>query len=65
MKTENWNEHPKKPAQTTIDDLKMPYVKSMLETKQKLGGMRCAPMNGEGQIDFAIKVKGTKNFSDP
>lgn len=26
MKTENWNEHPKKPQQSTIDDLKIPYV---------------------------------------
>lgn len=29
MKRENWNEHPKKPAQSTIDDLKIPYVLQM------------------------------------
>ena len=65
MKTENWNEHPKKPAQSTIDDLKIPYVQAMRESKAKLGGERCGPIKGGGQPDFASKVKGTKDFSDP
>ena len=33
MKRQNWNEHPKKPAQSTIDGLKIPHHLQAEETK--------------------------------
>ena len=33
LKRENWNEHPKKPAQSTIDNLKIPKHIQDQETK--------------------------------
>ena len=45
MKRENWNEHPKKPAQSTIDDLKIPYVQAMQDSKAKLKNAIYNPAN--------------------
>lgn len=33
MKRQNWNEHPKRPDQSTIENLKIPYHLQVLETK--------------------------------
>ena len=51
MKRENWNEHPKKPAQSTIDDLKIPYVQAMQDSKAKLKNVIYNPAN-DGKPDF-------------
>lgn len=51
MKNENWNEHPKKPAQSTIDDLKIPYVVAMEDTKAKLKAAVYNPAS-DGKADF-------------
>jgi len=56
MKRENWNEHPKRPAQSTIDNLKIPHHLQVLETKQAMKGF--AFILGEnGKPDFQSKVK--------
>ena len=55
MKRQNWNEHPKKPAQSTIDDLKIPYVQAMQDSKAKLKGATYNPAN-DGKPDFQSKV---------
>lgn len=34
MKRQNWNEHPKRPAQSTIDGLKIPHHIQTIETKE-------------------------------
>ena len=34
----NWNEHPKKPDQAKVEDLKYPHFKQALATKNKLKG---------------------------
>ena len=48
QKKENWNEHPKKPDQSKLDDLAIPYVIAMQESKAKLGSQRCGPLaNGQ------------------
>jgi hypothetical protein len=64
MKKENWNEHPKKPAQSAIDDLKIPYVVAMEDTKAKLKQAIYNPAN-DGKADFQSKVTGPQTFSDP
>jgi hypothetical protein len=38
MKRLNWNEHPKRPAQSTIDGLKNPYHMQAMETKMAMKG---------------------------
>ena len=51
MKRENWNEHPKKPDQSTIDNLKIPHYLQALETKKRMQGFAFVP--GEnGKPDF-------------
>ena len=51
MKRENWNEHPKKPDQSTIDNLKIPHYIQMQETKNKLKGYQFVPSE-HGKPDF-------------
>jgi len=59
MKRENWNEHPKKPDQSTIDNLKMPHYLQALETKKRMQGFAFVP--GEnGKPDFQAKVKSQR-----
>ena len=51
MKRENWNEHPKRPAQSTIEGLRNPYHLQVLETKNAMKGFAFVP--GEnGKPDF-------------
>lgn len=38
MKRENWNAHPKRPDQSTIDNLTIPHHVQALETKMALKG---------------------------
>jgi len=64
MKRENWNEHPKKPAQSTIDDLKIPYAQAMQDQKEKLKNAIYNPAY-DGKPDFQSKVTGTQTFSNP
>ena len=59
MKRENWNEHPKRPDQSTIDNLKMPHYLQALETKKRMQGFAFVP--GEnGKPDFQSKVKAQR-----
>ena len=59
MKRENWNEHPKKPDQSTIDNLKIPHYLQALETKKRMQGFAFVP--GEnGKPDFQAKVKSQR-----
>lgn len=60
LKRENWNEHPKKPAQSTIEGLKIPYHIQALETKQKQKALEFKA--GEnGKPNFQAKVKSEQN----
>ena len=36
MKRQNWAEHPKKPPQSVIDNLQIPYVVQMKDKMEKL-----------------------------
>jgi len=56
MKRLNWNEHPKKPAQSTIDNLKIPHHMQALETKQMMKGFQYVP-GQNGKPDFQSKIK--------
>ena len=62
-KTENWNEHPKKPHPAILADLSVPYIIQKNETKKKLLGDIYNPAD-EGKPIFASKVKNKKTFSD-
>ena len=60
MKRLNWNEHPKRPAQSTIEGLKNPYHLQAQETKDAMKGFAFVP--GEnGKPDFQSKVKAQGN----
>ena len=56
MKRENWNEHPKRPDQATIENLRIPHHEQTLETKMKLKGFQFVP-GQNGKPDFQAKVK--------
>lgn len=59
MKRENWNAHPKKPDQSTIDNLTIPHHVQAMETKMALKGFQYVP--GEsGKPDFQAKVKSQR-----
>lgn len=59
------NEHPKKPPQSIIDDLQIPYVEQMKDQKQKLKATIYKPED-DGKQDFQSKVKSQgSTFSDP
>lgn len=64
MKRQNWNEHPKRPPQSIVDDLKIPYHVQVQEAKDKLKQLQFNP--GEnGKPDFYSKVKSQRpTFSD-
>jgi len=51
MKRENWNEHPKRPAQSTIEDLKDPIYLQKLRTKEKMQGFQFV-IGENGKPDF-------------
>ncbi len=63
-KKTNWNEHPKKPHQTTLDDLKISFIQQKLETKRQAKNAQYRPQD-HGKVDFQSKVKNIQNFSDP
>ena len=64
MKRLNWNEHPKRPAQSTIDNLKIPHHHQAAETKQRLKGFQYVP-GQNGKADFQSKIKSQgPTFSD-
>lgn len=65
MKRENWNEHPKKPDPSTIENLTIPYHEQMKETKNKLKGGQFDPTE-KGIPDFQAKVKAPhQTFAHP
>lgn len=55
-KRQNWNEHPKKPDQATIDSLKHPHVEQTAYTKSILKGTQYRPQD-DGKPIFMNKVK--------
>jgi len=59
-----WNEHPNKPHQSVLDDLKYSYVTQKAEYKAHVKSMQYRPED-HGKDDFYSKVKNKKNFSDP
>ena len=42
-KRQNWNEHPKQPPQSAMDDLLIPYVQQKHDAKMKLKGREFRP----------------------
>ena len=64
MKTQNWNEHPKKPDGPAIENLKIPYHEQVLETKMRMKGFQYVP-SLYGKPDFLSKVKAQRpTFSE-
>ena len=60
----NWNEHPKRPHPSKMDDLMVSYVQQKQEMKEQLQGKKWRPED-EGKEQFKNKVKGGDSFSDP
>ena len=56
MKRENWNEHPKRPDPSTIEQLKNPYHEQVLETKRRMKGFAYNPKD-HGKPDFQGKIR--------
>lgn len=55
-KKSDWNEHPKKPHQATMDDLMISFVQQKADTKRKLQDHKFNPAD-HGKVDFYSKVK--------
>ena len=65
-KKEFYNEHPKRPPQSIIDDLTtMPYHIQKMEAKQKLTDPGHIYIDQADRPEFIPKVKGVQTFSDP
>jgi|TARA_B110000285_G_C15121203_1_gene617253 hypothetical protein len=64
MKRENWNEHPKRPDQAGIENLRIPHHEQAWETKMKLKGFQYVP-GQNGKPEFQAKVKAQRaTFSE-
>lgn len=63
MKRNDFTTHPKKPPQSIIDDLQIPYVDQMKAKMEKLKG-RPPFVPEEGQIDFQKNFRCPQTFSD-
>lgn len=62
-KKENYNEHPKRPPQSKVDELQMPHHIQAWETK--MGTMSGRNYVSDGvKADWIPKVKGVQTFSD-
>ena len=59
MKRQNWNEHPKKPDQSAIDNLKIPFHIQAKETKEMLKASQVLP---GGKPDFKGNAKSHQAF---
>ena len=55
-KRQNWNEHPKKPDQATVDNLRYPHIYQQKYTQETLKGTQYRPQD-EGKPVFMSKVK--------
>lgn len=56
MKRQNWNEHSKKPPQSVLEGLQIPYHLQAQQTKQQLKGFQYNP-EAEGKPDFKNKIR--------
>jgi hypothetical protein len=64
MKKQNWNEHPKRPDQATIEGLRIPHHEQAAQTKAQLKGFQWSP-GQDNQPDFQSKIKVARGtFSD-
>lgn len=57
------NQHPKKPHQSKIDELTIPYHWQAAETAKIIEKKNYSP-EADGKKDFVKKVKGVTTFSD-
>lgn len=65
MKRENWNEHPKRPDESTIYQLTLPYHIQKTQTKLKEKSFIYVPED-HGKPDFQSKIKLVRGtFSHP
>ena len=61
-KKQNFNEHPKKPPQSKVDELLIPYHVQMNESLSKLSKKVYRPED-EGKPDFVKLIPGVHTFS--
>jgi hypothetical protein len=61
-KRTNWNEHPKKPDQTVIDDLQYSWIKNLTDNKKLKKSLEFAPSAEKQQFVNICKVENY--FSD-
>jgi len=62
IKKTNYNEHPKKPPQSIIDDLQIPYVEQLREKQAAL--KPSVAQIEEGKVDFRKDFRCPQTFSD-
>lgn len=64
IKNNNFNEHPKKPPQSVLDDLQIPYVEQM---RERLATLKAAPpfSTEEGKPGFYTNFRCQQTFSEP
>ena len=67
IRNSNYAEHPKKPPQSVLDDLQIPYVEQM---KEKLATIKArggpfGPGDHDGKIDFFTNFRCPPTFADP
>ena len=57
IKNANFAEHPKKPPQSVIDDLQIPYVEQMKEKMATIKGRPPFVPDGSGKPDFFMNFR--------
>ena len=65
IKNANFAEHPKKPPQSVIDDLQIPYVEQMKEKMATIKGRPPFVPDGSGKPDFFMNFRCPQTFADP
>lgn len=67
MKNPNFAEHPKKPPQSILDDLQIPYVEQMKDkmTTIKARGAPFSPEESNGKKDFYSNFRCPQTFAEP
>lgn len=66
IKNANYAEHPKKPPQSILDDLQIPYVEQMKDkmTTIKARGAPFSPEESHGKQDFFTNFRCPQTFAD-
>ena len=64
IKNSNYAEHPKKPPQSVLDDLQIPYVEQMKEKMASIKGRGPFVPEDPGKVDFFTNFRCPQTFAD-